>query len=142
MTGSVTSLQACPGDRGPMRPLQAAELADGGIPGDAHFQPGSARQLLLIEGETLEALGLEPGVVRENLTVSGVPLMGLESGTRLSIGGAEVEITKVCAPCSRMDAIREGLQDQLEGRRGMYGRVTRPGSVAVGDPVEVVGSPA
>jgi MOSC domain-containing protein YiiM len=121
-----------------MRPLDDAELLDGGIPDDAHFTPGSARQLLLIEAETLEALGVETGTVKENLTIEGVGLMGLLPGTRLDIGDAEVEVTKICEPCSRMEEIRDGLQAELVGRRGMYARVTRPGMVRRGDSVRVV----
>jgi MOSC domain-containing protein YiiM len=120
-----------------MRLLQEARLEDGGIPGDDHFQPGSARQLLLIEAETLSALGLEPGTVKENLTVEGMQLMGLPAGTLLEVGEAQLEVTKVCEPCSRMDEIRGGLMTELVGRRGMLARVTRPGVVRQGDPVRI-----
>jgi len=121
-----------------MRPLQSASLVDGGIEGDDHFSPGSIRQVLLIEQETLIRLGLSPGQVKENVTVSGLPLMGLASGTRLALGPAEVEVTKECEPCSRMDEIREGLRVELVGRRGMLAKVVRPGVVRVGDPVSVL----
>ena len=57
MTGSIVSLQTCPGLREPMRPLVEAKLLRGGIPGDRHFAPESARQLLLIEAETLASDG-------------------------------------------------------------------------------------
>src|SRR6266536_3199781 len=116
--GRVRSIQTCPGHRQPMRRLEESELLDGGMPGDAHFAPGSARQLLLIEAETLAALGIEPGTVKENLTVDGVSLMGLPAGTRLEVGDAELEVTKECEPCSRMDEIRFGLRAELVGQRG------------------------
>jgi MOSC domain-containing protein YiiM len=137
-TGRVRSIQTCPGERLPMRPLEESELLDGGIPGDDHFAPGSIRQLLLIEAETLAALGVEPGAVKENLTVEGVVLMGLPEGTRLEVGRAELEVTKECEPCSRMDEIRDGLRTKLVGRRGMLARVTRPGRVRTGDQVRVL----
>jgi MOSC domain-containing protein YiiM len=142
MTGSIISIQTCPGLRQPMRPLTVADLHAGGIPGDDHFAPESARQLLLIEGETLAAVGLEPGSVKENITVQGVSLMDLQPGARVSLGPAEIEITQECRPCSRMDEIRTGLKDELEGRRGMLARVIRPGRIRPGDPVNVVRSPA
>jgi MOSC domain-containing protein YiiM len=44
----------------------------------------------------------------------------------------------VCDPCERMEAIREGLRADLEGKRGMLARVVEPGEVAVGDPVELL----
>jgi MOSC domain-containing protein YiiM len=136
--GSVRSMQTCPGERLPMRPLEESQLLDGGIPGDAHFAPGSLRQLLLIEAETLAELGVETGAVKENITVEGLTLMGLPAGTRLEVGQAELEITKECEPCSRMDEIRDGLKAELIGRRGMMARVSRPGLVRRGDPIRVL----
>lgn len=138
MNGSVLSVQICPGQREPMRPLPEAELELGGIRGDRHFAPGSARQLLMIEAETLARFGLAPGAVKENVTVEGIRLMGLPAGTRIGLGSAEVEITKECEPCSRMDEIRSGLMLELQGRRGMMARVVRAGRVRAGDPVRVL----
>jgi len=138
MSGLVVSVQICPGQRQPMRPLAEADLQLGGIPGDSHFAPESARQLLLIEAETLSRFGLAPGGVKDNVTVEGIGLMGLAAGTRIGLGTAEVEITKECEPCSRMDESRSGLRLELEGRRGMMAKVVRPGKVRPGDPVQVL----
>ena len=118
-----------------MRSLDRVRLEPGGIPGDAHFRPGSARQVLMIEAETLRELGLEPGSVRENLTVGGFPLMGLAPGTRLRVGDAVLEVTGECEPCAVMDAVRPGLMAELAGRRGMLARVAAAGLVRRGDPV-------
>jgi MOSC domain-containing protein YiiM len=137
VSGVLVSVQTCLGDRGPLRPLSEARLEPGGIPGDRHFAPGSARELLLIEQETLDQLGLVVGQVRENLTVRGIPIMGLTPGTLLRIGDAEVEITKECLPCEVMEAIRPGLRRELEGRRGMLAKVRREGTVRPGDGVAV-----
>jgi MOSC domain-containing protein YiiM len=138
MTGSIVSIQTCPGPRKAMQTLPEAELTPGGIPGDRHFAPESARQLLLIEAETLGRLGLLPGEVKENVTVQGVDLVGLAPGTRVSLGTAEVEITDECHPCTRMDEIRPGLMLDLEGRRGMLAKVVRAGRVRPGDAVQVL----
>ena len=137
MHASIVAIHRCRGHRLPMEPLDRAELAVGGIPGDSHFAPGSVRQLLLMDAEALAALDLRPGAVRENVTVTGVSLMRLAPGTRLELGAAEVEITKACEPCSRMDELRPGLQAELVGRRGMLARVVSPGPVRSGDPVRV-----
>jgi MOSC domain-containing protein YiiM len=120
-----------------MEPVLDSMLAEGGLPGDAHFSPQSIRQLLLLDAETLEDLDLSPGDVRENLTVRGVGVMGLAPGTTLAVGQAEVEITKECAPCRVMDGVRPGLMRELSGRRGMYAKVVRPGRVRPGDPVRI-----
>ncbi len=121
-----------------MRVLDQADLVEGGIPGDEHFAPESIRQVLLIENETLRELGLEPGMVKENVTVEGIELMGLPAGTRLSLGHAVIEVTKECEPCERMEEIRDGLRAELVRRRGMLARVVTPGAVRTGDPVRVV----
>src|SRR4029079_15696977 len=43
-----------------------------GFEGCAHGRPGSGRQVLLVEGETLVDLALEPGIFRENITTRGL----------------------------------------------------------------------
>jgi MOSC domain-containing protein YiiM len=123
-----------------MEPVYDAPVEEGGLAGDAHFEPQSIRQLLLADAEALEALDLAPGDIRENLTLRGVGIMQLRPGTTLSVGDAEIEITKECTPCRRMDEVRPGLMRELSGQRGMYARVVRPGTVRPGDPVQVLES--
>jgi MOSC domain-containing protein YiiM len=117
----------------------AVLLADHGLEGCRHAKPGSRRQVLLIEAETLEALDLEPGVVKENITTHGIDLTSLPAETRLRLGEAvELWITGPCAPCGLMDEIRDGLQEELRGRRGVLAWVKAGGSLRVGDSIEVV----
>lgn len=138
--GSIHSLQLCPGHRKPMAAAESAELvANLGFRGDTHAVPDSSRQLLLIEMETLDALRLSPGEVKENVTTTGIRLMALAPKTRLRLGAdAVVEITKPCAPCFRMDEIRPGLLNEIGGRRGMLAKVITGGVVRKGDAVAVV----
>jgi len=49
-----------------------------------------------------------------------------------------VEITGHCAPCARMDEVRPGLKDKLEGRRGMLSFVVKGGAIQVGDAIHVL----
>ena len=121
-----------------METVYEAAIEEGGLTGDAHFEPQSIRQLLLADAETLEALDLTPGDIRENLTLSGVSVMQLRPGTTLAVGDAQVEITKECTPCRVMEAVRPGLMRELSGQRGMYARVVRPGTVRLGDAVQVL----
>ncbi len=110
-----------------------------GLENDRHALPDSSRQILLIEKETLDHLGLAPGEVKENITTSGINLMGLAHKDRLQIGSEVVlEITKACSPCSRMDEIRAGLMSGLAGKRGMLTRVIKGGRIAVGDQVRML----
>ncbi len=120
-----------------MQPVDPAVLvADYGLEGCRHAKGKSRRQVLLIEQETLEALGLAPGVVKENITTRGIDLTSLPVDTCLSLGDAvELRITGPCHPCGFMDEIRGGLQEELRGRRGVLAWVKRGGRVRVGDPI-------
>jgi MOSC domain-containing protein YiiM len=94
-----------------------------------------------MDGETMEGLGLAHGEVRENITTAGVELASLEEGRRLALGEEVVlRITGPCAPCSRMDEIRPGLQHELEARRGMLATVAQGGTIRVGDGIQVLES--
>jgi MOSC domain-containing protein YiiM len=102
-----------------------------------HARRGSGRQVLLIDAETLEQFGLAPGDVREQVTVRGLDLNGLAAGTRLRVGGAVLELAEACAPCERMNEVRPGLMEAIDGRRGRFVRVLEAGSFAVGDAIEI-----
>src|SRR2546426_12735376 len=118
-----------------MQLVRTATLITGvGIEGDKHAVATSDRQGLLADQEALDEVGVEPGTIKENLTVEGLHVMGLAVGTRGRVGdSAGLEIMKVCEPCFRMDEIRMGVKDELVGRRGMVARVVNGGSIAVGD---------
>ena len=123
-----------------MQTVASASLSAGiGIDGDKHASAASRRQVLIVDGETLDALQLDPGLIKENVTVDGLDVMSLSPGTQLRLGDeAVVEITSVCEPCFRMDEIREGLKAELEGKRGMNSRVISGGKIARGDPITIV----
>jgi MOSC domain-containing protein YiiM len=122
-----------------MRPVPSATLISGlGIQGDKHAVAVSDRQVLLADKEALDAVGVIPGTIKENLTVEGLNVMDLPEGSRLRLGtSAVLEITKICEPCFRMDEIRDGLKQELEGRRGMVARVIQGGTIHLGDPIRV-----
>ncbi len=122
-----------------MKPVSAARLIpDRGLEGDRHARAGSRRQVLLADRETLDALEVRPGQIRENLTTEGIAVQALPSGTRLRVGPALLEITGPCEPCAFMDTIRPGLREASRGRRGVTARVIEGGEVQVGDPVAAV----
>jgi MOSC domain-containing protein YiiM len=113
-------------------------VSDLGIEGDKHASAASRRQVLLADKEALDAVGVLPGTIKENVTVEGVDVMRLPAGTRMRLGrSAVLEITAVCEPCFRMDEIRDGLKAELEGRRGMVSRVVQGGTINVGDPITI-----
>src|SRR5881392_2218973 len=108
-----------------------------GFEGCAHANP-PRREVLFVSKEHLDSLNVEPGAVRENITVDGDDVQRWPVGQRVRAGEAEFEITMVCDPCHRMDELRDGLRAELDGKRGMLARVVESGEVAVGDAIELV----
>ena len=120
-----------------MEELREAQiLADFGLEGCSHAQPGGKRQVLLVDRECLEAMELQPGMLRENITTGGLNVNSLAVGQRLRIGEARLEVTMVCTPCNQVERIRPGLRKELWGRRGMLCRVLEGGIIRPGDPIE------
>jgi MOSC domain-containing protein YiiM len=113
-------------------------IAGEGLEGCAHANPPK-REVLFVSAEHLESVEVEPGAIRENLTVEGDDVQQWPVGQRVRVGGEAVfEITMVCDPCHRMDELRQGLRAELDGKRGMLARIVESGEVAVGDPVELL----
>ena len=111
-------------------------LPDSGLEGCAHARPGGKRQVLLIDRETLEAMSLVPGIVRENITTEGLNVNSLATGQQLRVGEARLEVSAVCTPCGQLERIRPGLRKELWGRRGMLCRIIEGGKIRRGDPIE------
>ena len=84
-----------------------------------------------------------PGTFGENLTLSSFGPEPVRIGDRFRVGGALVEVTAPRIPCS-VFATRMGEADWVKRfadarRPGLYVRVSEPGEVAAGDPVERLG---
>jgi MOSC domain-containing protein YiiM len=128
------------------RKLPQAEghlIADFGLEGDRHAgRP--LRQLSILNLETVTELQqagmlVEPGVLGENITVEGVPVMQLDDGTRMRIGEAEVEITGDRPACKELLGVHKDALRAMLGRTGKMARVVRGGTVRPGDPIELIG---
>jgi MOSC domain-containing protein YiiM len=152
MTGCVTSLHLHPRQPGdPLQSVESFELVAGkGISGNGRYfgrtsrttgHP-SRRQVSLIEREQISehaaALGLEtipPGSVRSNIETSGIDLISL-LGQRVAIGEAILHFYEPRTPCSKMDAICQGLRELMEhNSQGMMAEVIQSGRVKIGDSV-------
>jgi MOSC domain-containing protein YiiM len=136
----VTGLWTSPAKgSGRMDPRERVQAIEGhGLEGCAHARAGTKRQVLFASAQHLDELGVEHGRIRENFTIEGTDVHQWPVGQRVGIGTAEFEITMVCDPCSRMDEIRPGLQEELDGKRGMLARVLKSGEVAADDEVRLL----
>ena len=141
--GRTLSLSLSGEHRAPSKIVQSANFVAGlGIEGDRHAterEERQAYQVLIVDNETLQDLGLEPGVIKEQVTSTGIDVASLELGRQLALGDdVVIEITKDASPCSRMEEIRPGLQSELEGRRGMLASIVTGGTVNVGDAIRLL----
>jgi MOSC domain-containing protein YiiM len=136
---SVLKLFRASKRRVPMEELAEALLVtNSGVEGCAHARPRGKRQVLLVDRETLEEMALAPGIIRENITTDGLQVNDLKIGQRLRIGEAALQVSSVCEPCDELEKVRPGLQQAMEGRRGMLCRVIAGGVVRSGDAIETV----
>jgi MOSC domain-containing protein YiiM len=140
-------------------------LAGLGVEGDVHAgvtvkhrsrvaqdptQP-NLRQVHLIHEELFAEVGeagftVSAGDLGENITTSGIDLLGLPTGTLLHIGDdAVVEVTGLRNPCRQIDGFQNGLLKQVLGRdedgnvvrkAGIMSVVVEGGVVRPGDTIK------
>ncbi|MGD8191370.1 MOSC domain-containing protein [Brevibacillus ginsengisoli] len=141
-------------------------LAGLGVEGDAHLgatvkhrsrvaqdpnQP-NLRQAHLIHTELHEELrnsgfDVSAGQMGENITTSGINLLGLPTGTLLHLGSsAVVEVTGLRNPCNQLNLFQPGLMDavldhdengNLIRKAGIMGIVLCSGEVRAGDFIRI-----
>ena len=118
-------------------------IADFGLEGDRHAgRP--LRQLSILNVETVTELKqagmpVAPGILGENITVEGLPVMELSDGERVRIGDAELEITGDRPACKELLEVHRDALKAMVGRTGKMARVVRGGTVRPGDPIELIG---
>lgn len=136
-----------------------------GVEGDAHLgrtvqhlsrvrrdpTVPNLRQVHLIHAELHDELNgrgfdVAPGQMGENVTTRGLDLLGLPRGTRLTLGGAVIEVTGLRNPCTQLDDFRPGLmravldrdeEGNLIRKAGVMAIVLEGGEVAPGDAITV-----
>ena len=124
---------------GRMDPRERVNAVEGhGLEGCDHGGRAAHRHVLFASLDHLRSLDVEPGAIRENITVDGDDVQQWPVGQRVRVGEAEFEITEVCEPCHKMDALRPGLREQLDDKRGMLARVVSGGEIAAGDEIELL----
>ena len=136
---TVAGLFVSPGrNRGVSEPRDRVRAIENhGLEGCAHANP-PRREVLLASKEHLDTVGVDPGAIRENVTVAGADVQTWPVGQRVKVGDALLEITMVCDPCERMDQLRAGLRAEIDGKRGMLAHVVEGGEIAVGDSIELL----
>lgn len=161
MQACVTSVSAGPHHTFSKSVRPRIRLLTGlGVEGDAHMgatvkhrsrvakdpaQP-NLRQVHLIHAELFDALAeagydIAPGQLGENITTRGLDLLGLSTGTLLSVGESLIEVTGLRNPCTQIDDFAPGLlkhvayrdeQGTVVLRGGVMGVVRADGNVEPG----------
>jgi MOSC domain-containing protein YiiM len=115
---------------------------DHGVFGDAHAGDWH-RQVSLLASESIEkmrALGLSvsAGDFAENITTSGIELVTLPVGSRLTIGAALLEVTQIGKECHTRCAIYHQAGDCVMPKEGIFARVLHGGEIKPGDRITPV----
>ncbi len=137
-----------------------------GVEGDAHAgekvkhrsrmernpDEPNLRQVHLIHAEPHDELreagyDVKPGDVGENVTTSGLDLLGLPTGTKLHLGDdVVIEVTGLRNPCYQLDKFQPGLMKatldndadgNLVRKAGIMSIVLEGGDVKPGDDIRV-----
>jgi MOSC domain-containing protein YiiM len=167
-TGRVIAVCAARGHNFSKPPLLSIRLVPGlGVEGDGHYgatvqhpylarkdpTAPNLRQVHLIHEELFtevaaKGFDIKPGDLGENITTTGIDLLGLSPGTIMYVGDdAIIEITGLRNPCVQIDRFREGLlkamldktaDGQLVRKSGIMSVVKTGGDVRPGDTIRIV----
>ncbi|MFH5926087.1 MOSC domain-containing protein [Roseomonas xinghualingensis] len=143
--GRVAWIGLRPARRAPMQVVEAAMAESGqGLVGDRFSSSrNGARQVTLVAEEHLRAIAgflshpeVPPERLRRNIVVAGINLLALRN-RRFRIGGALLEFSGDCHPCSRMEEeLGPGGYNAARGHGGITARVLEGGPIRLGDAVE------
>lgn len=129
----------------PLQSLQQVDINQNGLAGDHYAGRSGKRSVTLIQAEHLAAVAsmlhqdnLEPELVRRNIVIRGINLLALKDRV-FKLGTAELAMTGLCHPCSRMEQVLgAGGYNAMRGHGGINARVVKPGKVSVGDHLVVL----
>ena len=171
LSGSVLAVHRSGEHTFSKQTVDAVTLLPGlGVDGDAHLgarvkhrsrvaadpnQP-NLRQIHLVMSELLDEVveaghQVVPGQLGENVTTTGLDLVGLPVGSMLRLGDtALVALTGLRNPCKQIRSVGDGVLKMMfvdgerygrpgeqVGRTGVMGVVVAEGLIRSGDPIEV-----
>ncbi|WP_253737932.1 MOSC domain-containing protein [Halohasta salina] len=150
--GTVDQLFIAPEGGEPMERRESVEAVEGGLVGDryrrgtGYYSPYDVCEITLLEADAIETIrdtvgiDLGDGRHRRNIVTRGRALHDLLE-TTFRVGSAQLRGTRPRPPCAHVEAVagEEGVASALgEGRGGICARVVSPGTIAVGDSIEIL----
>lgn len=149
--GTVVSIHIAAAARELMASVNEVRAVVGkGLEGDRYFSqvgtysnnPGSGRDVTLIEIEALEALKRDYGIdlglgeSRRNIVTRGVPLNHLV-GKEFRVGEVRLRGIRLCEPCTHLEKLsQQGAQRGLVHRGGLRTHILSGGMIRVGDKIQ------
>jgi MOSC domain-containing protein YiiM len=146
--GTVIAIHIAPMGAAPMQLVTSAQVVVGrGLERDRYYnklgtysnQPGSGRDVTLIEIEAIEGLKrdyeiqLDPGQSRRNIVTRGIALNHLVE-QEFRIGDVVLRGTRLCEPCAHLEKLTvKGALRGLIHRGGLRAEIVKGGMVRVGD---------
>ncbi len=140
VTSLVHAIHVAPGRKIPTRSVEAVEAEAGvGLVGDRYH--GARHRHVTVQAlddlaVAAELLGrpVDPGLTRRNITLDHGPIP-TRPGERMTIGGVELEVVRIAAPCRLLDDwLGEGAMQALRSPRGgTVFRLLSSGTIRVGD---------
>jgi MOSC domain-containing protein YiiM len=150
--GVVVSIHVAATASGPMASIRNIRAVAGkGLDGDRYFagagtysdQPGSGRDVTLIEIEAIEALKRDYEIElnakdsRRNIATRGVALNHL-IGREFKVGGVTLRGSRLCDPCSHLEKLTaKGVMRSLIHRGGLRAEILTDGMIGVGDTIDL-----
>ena len=147
----VISIHIAPTAAAVMRSIKEVRAVVGkGLEGDRYASelgtyskdPGSGRDVTLIEVEAIEALKrdyhveLDAGESRRNIVTQGISLNHLV-GKEFLVGEVVLRGTRLCEPCAHMEKLTaKGALRGLIHRGGLRAEIVKGGTIRVGDIID------
>jgi MOSC domain-containing protein YiiM len=150
--GEVVSIHIAACGGAPMQPVgELRALAGRGLEGDRYAaklgtfskDPGSGRDVTLIESEAIEALQRDYHVElravesRRNIVTQGISLNHLV-GKEFRVGEVVLRGARLCEPCAHLEKMTvKGALRGLIHRGGLRAEIVKGGTIRVGDSIIV-----
>lgn len=144
--GKVEWIGLRPEKRAALKAVDAVEVtSEEGLLGDHYHGKSKKRQVTLIQKEHLDAVahilkleGIDPGLTRRNIVISGINLLALKD-RKFQVGAVILEMTGLCYPCSRMEEnFGPGGYNAMRGHGGINAKVIQGGTIHLGDAVKLL----
>jgi MOSC domain-containing protein YiiM len=152
LQGRVVSIHIAAVAAAPIKSVaEVIALAGRGLEGDRYAaklgtfskDPGSGRDVTLIESEAIEALKrdyhveLRAGESRRNIITQGISLNHLVD-KEFRVGEVVLRGTRLCEPCAHLEQLTvKGALRGLIHRGGLRAEIVKGGTIRVGDSVIV-----